>query len=222
MRRARPETPRVVQYTRVSTDGQEASGAGLAAQEAAVQGFAAYRGWPVVARLTDTCSGGVAFAARLGGAAALDLIERGTADALVVSALDRLGRSVLDVYQTWERIEKAGAVLVVTSIGVDTSQPTGRAMMGMSAVFGALERDTIRQRTRDAMRAKKGTLRADGSPWRAGRPSKLDPAVRERILAEHRAGRGFEEIARGLRADEVPTAQGGVWTRSTVQYVVRH
>lgn len=61
----------------------------------------------------------------------------------------------------------------------------------------------ISVRTRDALAAK----RAAGALL--GRPAALPAEVVERIVAERAAGAGWSAIARGLVADEVPTAQGG-------------
>jgi hypothetical protein len=54
-----------------------------------------------------------------------------------------------------------------------------------------------------------------------GRPPAVPSEVAERIRAEHAAGRTLGEIARGLDADRVPTAQGGRrWWPSSVRAVL--
>ena len=60
-------------------------------------------------------------------------------------------------------------------------------------------------------------------PQRApvGRPPAVPSDVAERIRAEHAAGRTLGQIARGLDADQVPTAQGGRrWWPSSVRAVL--
>jgi DNA invertase Pin-like site-specific DNA recombinase len=77
------------------------------------------------------------------------------------------------------------------------------------------ERRLIGQRTRDALAAK----RAAGVVL--GRPRTLDSTVRQRIIAEHTAGRSFRAIAQTLTAEGVATAHGGArWYASTVRHVV--
>jgi hypothetical protein len=60
-------------------------------------------------------------------------------------------------------------------------------------------------------------------PQRApvGRPAAVSPVVAERIRAEHAAGRTLGQIARGLDADQIPTAQDGRrWWPSTIRTVL--
>src|SRR5688572_8056920 len=88
-------TRRVVAYVRVSSEEQKNSGAGLAAQRDAIAREAARRGWDVVEVVEDA-----GFSAkdmrRPGIRRAMDLLESGRADTLVVARLDRLSRSMLD------------------------------------------------------------------------------------------------------------------------------
>jgi hypothetical protein len=54
-----------------------------------------------------------------------------------------------------------------------------------------------------------------------GRPPAVPARVAERIRAEHGAGRTPGEIARGLDADRIPTAQGGRrWWPSSVRAIL--
>src|SRR5262245_55728303 len=58
-------------------------------------------------------------------------------------------------------------------------------------------------------------------PAAVGRPSAVPDAVARRIREEHAAGRTLGEIARGLDADQVPTAQNGRrWWPSSVRAVL--
>ena len=57
---------------------------------------------------------------------------------------------------------------------------------------------------------------------RPGRRAAIAPSIVARIRAEHVAGRSLGQIARGLNADQVPTAHGGAqWWPSTVRAVLR-
>lgn len=119
---------RVVGYARVSTSEQLQSGAGLEAQHAAIRDEAARRGW-LVARVYQDVASGRSVADREGLAEALEVVERGDADALVVPKLDRLSRSLMDFSVLMERSRKKGWALVALDLGVDTTTPAG-AMPG--------------------------------------------------------------------------------------------
>src|SRR5215468_9551516 len=67
-------------------------------------------------------------------------------DTLVVTRLDRLGRSLRDLANVAHEIEEAGANLKVIEQSVDTSTAAGRAFFGMLAVFAAFETDVRRER----------------------------------------------------------------------------
>ena len=203
-----------VAYLRVSTAEQADSGAGLAAQRATVEAECARRGWTLVAVFEDAGASGKSLDGRPQLAEALAAVESGTAAALVVATLDRLSRSVRDAAGLLERAQRVGWALVASDLGVDTSTPAGEAMANVMASFGQLERRMIGVRTRDALAAK----RAAGV--RLGRPAALPAEVVARIVAERDGGAGWSAIARGLVADEIPTAQGGAtWYPATVRKV---
>lgn len=81
-------------------------------------------------------------------------------DVVIVTKLDRLGRSLKAILQTIEEIHDKGAMLKTLDGAVDTSQdtPFSRAMVALIGTFAQLERDLIVSRTsegRDAA-AKRG------------------------------------------------------------------
>jgi len=203
---------RVVSYCRVSTSEQADSGAGLAAQRAAISAAATARGWQIVADCEDA---GLSASTlnRPALTAALEDVESGRADAIVVAKLDRLSRSMLDFASLMERSRRQGWGLVALDLGVDTSTPAGEMMMNVLASFAQFERRLIGQRTADALAVK----RAQGV--KLGRPRALPDAVVARIVRERSAGLTFAAIAEGLNADGIPTALGRArwWPESARQ-----
>jgi DNA invertase Pin-like site-specific DNA recombinase len=208
-------TKRVLAYLRVSTEEQRESGAGLAAQRAAIQAECERRGWHVVEFVEDA-----GFSAknlkRPGVQFALDILKRGEAEALVVAKLDRLSRSMLDFASVMATAQKQSWGLVALDCQMDTTTPAGEAMAHILATFAQFERRLIAQRTKDALAIKK----AQGV--RLGRPRQLDDQVVKRIVAERNARRTLQAIADGLNDDGVPTAQGGQrWYPSSVRAVLQ-
>ena len=214
-RRAKAKkTPGAVGYLRVSTEEQAVSGLGIAAQEASIRAACKARRTRLVALYRDD---GVSARSleRPALSAALADLDAGRGDALMVSKLDRLTRSVHDATGLMLRAEKSGWGLVALDVGVDTTSPQGAAMAQVLAVFAELERRLIGERTKAALAVK----RAQGV--RLGREATLPTAVRKRILRRHRDGAGWSQIARELNEAGVPTSQGGrQWHPATVRYVV--
>jgi DNA invertase Pin-like site-specific DNA recombinase len=205
----------VAGYIRVSTDEQRSSGAGLAAQRSAIDAECRRRGWRLVEVFEDAGYSAKDLK-RPGVQIALETLQRGEADALVVSKLDRLSRSMLDFTGVMATASKQGWALVALDCAVDTTTPAGEAMANVLATFAQFERRLIGQRTREALAAK----RASGV--RLGRPLSLPAAVRERITSERKAGRSLAAIADTLNEEQVPTAQSGrQWWPSTVRAVLR-
>lgn len=205
---------RVIAYARVSTEGQGESGLGLEGQRAALETEAARRGWAPVSFVAEVASG-----KNLKGrpllAEALESLDAGTAQVLVVTKVDRVGRSLLDVLRLAERAERNGWHLVILEAQVDTTTPQGRFVLQALGAVAELERGLVSQRTKAALAAKK----AQGT--RLGGPVRLPSQVRARIAAEAAAGVSLSAIARGLNADAVPTAKGGrSWYPSTVRAVL--
>lgn len=203
----------VVGYLRVSTEEQADSGAGLAAQEAAIRAECERREIPLLTLHTDAGVSGKSLV-RPALTAALADLDAGHGDVLMVAKLDRLTRSVHDATGLMQRSENSGWGLVALDAPVDTTTPAGRAMAQILSVFAELERRLIGERTKAALAIK----RSQGVVL--GRPRTLPDRVVKRILKERGWGRTWTAIAEGLNADRVPTAQGGLrWYPATVRSV---
>ena len=76
---------------------------------------------------------------------ALERIEVGESDGLIVARLDRLGRSALENLHTIRRIEKGGGTLVCVQEGFDLGATGGRLMLRalVSISEWELSRDTV-------------------------------------------------------------------------------
>ncbi len=206
---------RVVGYVRVSTDEQADSGLGLASQRAAIEQECSRRSWRLLEVHTDASASGKSLTGRQALAAALEAVESGKADALVVAKLDRLSRSLLDFAALMARAQAEGWNLVALDLGIDLHTPAGEFMANVMASAAQWERRIIGQRTRDAL----ATKRAQGV--RLGRPRQLPGSVVSRIVAERDLGWSLRAIADGLNAKGVPTAHGGAcWHASTVRAVL--
>jgi DNA invertase Pin-like site-specific DNA recombinase len=207
-------TVRVIGYVRVSTDEQHASGAGVSAQRAAIKSECERRGWELLRIIGEDSGASSATLERAGLQRALNELDRGNADVLVIAKLDRLSRSVAQGAQVMDRAKRKGWSLVALDFGLDTTTPAGEMVANVILSTAQYERRLIGQRTKDALAAK----REQGV--RLGRPQTLPDGVVERIVAGRDAGLSFRAIAAQLVADGVPTARGGAsWHASAVKAV---
>ena len=76
-------------------------------------------------------------------------VRRG--DTLVITKLDRLARSTLDLTQIAEDLKTRGIELVVIDQNIDTSTPTGKLLFNMLASIAEFENDIRRERQSDGI-----------------------------------------------------------------------
>jgi DNA invertase Pin-like site-specific DNA recombinase len=199
----------VIGYTRVSTDEQAANGHGLGAQRATITEHAERKGWEVE-WIEDRGLSGTKI--NPGLQQALRLLRTKQADALVVSKMDRLARSVLNAADIATSAKEQGWDLVVLDLGMDLSTPAGKAMFNMLATFAEYERELI------SIRTKEGLARARAAGKQIGRPSLIPTEVRRRIVKDREAGASFATIALDLSVDGILTPTGrAVWDESVVR-----
>ena len=84
-------------------------------------------------------------------------------DVVVVWKLDRLGRNVRQVLDTFHELtEKGAAVRVITQPGMDTSTAMGRLIITIMAAVAEMERELIRERTIAGLKVAKEAGRLGG------------------------------------------------------------
>ena len=172
-------------YVRVSTDRQTVEN-----QLRELRQIAERRGWEVVKEYDDAgISGSKGRNDRPGLDEMLKDAQRRRFDVVMAWAIDRLGRSLIDLLGTIQQLETCGVDLYLDQQAIDTTTPTGRLMFQITGAFAEFERSIIRQRIRAGLR------RALEAGKQLGRP-KIDPALEKRIQSQLRAGKGMLAIAR--------------------------
>ena len=204
---------RVLAYVRVSTIEQAESGAGLAAQRAAIAAEAERRGWTVVDVIEDAGYSAKDLK-RPGLGDALMRLKRGDADALAVSKMDRLSRSLLDFAGIMQRAQREGWALVALDSPADLTTPSGEAMAGVMAVFAQLERRLISERTKAALAERKA------AGVRLGRERVITHEVEERVRALRADGLSIRAVADALTDEGIVSPGGGPWQPSTLHRVL--
>ena len=117
-------------------------------------------------------------------------------DIVVVTKLDRLGRSTRELLDLIERIGKAGASF--RSLGDplwDTSSSQGRLLSTLLAAIAEFERELIRERTGE------GRKRAMANGVKFGRKPKLSDYQRAEAIKRRAAGETLASIAKSYAVD---------------------
>lgn len=83
-------------------------------------------------------------------------------DVLVVTKLDRLGRSVRNLIELAGELNEHGVGLRVLHQGIDTTTPGGKLFFHMIAAIAEFERDMITERTLDGLDAARARGRTGG------------------------------------------------------------
>jgi site-specific DNA recombinase len=150
-------------YCRVST-AEQVNGTSMDVQRERCAGEVERRGWTVAGVFAD---GGVSGSksSRPHLNEMLAATRRGEIDAIVVTKLDRFGRSLAHLAPTLAELDDLGVALVAIDQNIDSSTPSGRAMRGILGVFAEMEREIIAERGVSGQRAK-----AMQGRWPGGSP----------------------------------------------------
>jgi len=215
---------RVICSYRVSTDEQGRSGLGLAAQRRTCHAYIGIKDdWEIVAEVTDEKSGKT-LNGRHELAKALEALDQGEADVLLVAKLDRLSRSVVDFGTILQRSKRHGWDLAVTDFALDTTTPNGRLVANILISLAEWERDQIAERTKNALASiPRGTthIDRDGNVKQApGRAVQIDGETETLIRYMRSQGKSYRGICAELSALGKPTPGGGPWQVSTIQRIL--
>jgi DNA invertase Pin-like site-specific DNA recombinase len=170
-------TATLLGYARVSTTGQDLDAQLTALADAGVNTERVF---------TDKLSGS-AKSRRPGLAAMLAYARPG--DTIVVTAIDRLGRSVAEVTRTIADLGEQRILLRALREGVDTATPTGRAVTAIMATLAELELELGRERRATSRQSR----RIRQLP--PTKPQKLSAARQEQLRRLAATGEPVRELA---------------------------
>ena len=178
---------RAALYVKVSTDAQTVEN-----QIRELRQVAGRRGWDVAEVYNDA---GISGAKGRNGRPGLDSMlkdaSRRKFDIVMVWAIDRLGRSLIDLLDTIQHLEACGVDLYLDQQAIDTTTPMGKLVFQVTGAFAEFERTIIRQRI------KAGLKRAVAQGVKLGRP-KLDRATERKVRKQLAKGVGILMIAKSL------------------------
>ncbi len=167
--------PQTIGYARVSTEDQDC----------AIQEEALIKGGASIIRSEQ--KSGTTTAGRTELALVMDFLREG--DTLLVTRIDRLARSLIDLEGIVAQLRAKGAFLRATEQPIDTATPAGRAFLQMLGVFAEFETAIRRERQLEGI----AKAKAKGV-YKGRKPSVPTDRVRE-MKAQ---GMGASTIAKEL------------------------
>src|ERR1700730_12401714 len=210
---------RAIGYVRVSTDRQAEQGVSLEAQSEKIRAMALVHDAELLDIIVDSGESAKSLQ-RPGMERLLGLVEARKVQAVIVAKLDRLTRSVRDLCELLERFERRGVALISVAESLDTSSAAGRLVINIMTAVSQWEREAIGERTRDALRHKRGQkervgntafgyrLAADGVHVE---PDEAEQAAIAAIRKLRASGRSLRQIAAALNLDGRRTRRGSQW-----------
>ena len=183
---------RVVKYQRVSTSKQDYEN-----QTNALDTQHERLGWDCVGEYKEVVSGVKDTRPQL-----QKMIEDARLrkfDRVIVFALDRLGRKIVQVVNTIHSLEECGVHLFIVKESVDTSNSQGKIFANFISIFSQLERDMMISRQKEAI----DRIRTSGGKW--GKGKLISQEQRDRIVALRTQGLSYRGICK-----EVDVSLGSV------------
>jgi DNA invertase Pin-like site-specific DNA recombinase len=223
-------------YARVSTNEQGTNGVSLDAQAVKIRQQAGVLDLPDVEVISEVGSGSCM--ERDGLQRLVGLIEAREVSMVIVAKLDRLTRSVRDLWTLLDLFDKRKVSLVSVADALNTSTASGRMVISIMMTVSQWEREAIGERTRDAL----GHIKEKGfrvgtalygykAPRRTAEDRKqgvrhlLTPDPAEQALlnlakAYRKAGESLPAIARLLNEAGHRTRRGGLWSHQGVANIL--
>jgi DNA invertase Pin-like site-specific DNA recombinase len=144
--------------------------------------------------------------------AAIDYLREG--DALVVTKLDRLARSVRDLLDIIVRVEERGAGLRILNMNLDTGTATGKLMLNVLGSVAEFERAMMLERQREGIAKAKAEGkfkgRAPTARAKAGEVEAMLAAGESPTAVAKKLGIGRSSVYRAM-------AEGGLKRRATYE-----
>src|SRR5579872_5824926 len=229
-RRSNMQTMLSVGYCRVSTDKQSEKGVSLDSQTDKIRAMAVVHGATLIEVVQD---GGESAKTlnRPGIQRVLGMVQRKQVQAVIIAKLDRLTRSVKDLCELLEVFERKGVALISVAESLDTSSAAGRLVINIMGAVSQWEREAIGERTREALRHKRGQgervgniafgyrLAADGKHVE---PEPGEQAAVDEIRRLRSSGVSMRKIAAALNGRALTTRRGTAWRLEHVARICAH
>lgn len=143
---------KVAIYCRVSTEEQNAD-----KQEDICIDYCKRMQWDVFKVYKDVISGTTSSRPEFNKL--LDDMRANKFDCIMVTKLDRLGRSLQHLLSLFNEFSSRGIQFIATTQNIDTTTSSGRLQMQIMGAFAEFERSIISERTKEGLKKRKAGVR---------------------------------------------------------------
>lgn len=220
---------RAVVYIRVSTNEQAQEGYSIKAQKMKLEAYALSQGWVIVQFYVDE------------GLSAKDMnrpelkrmlgsLDKDIFDCVLVYRLDRLTRSVLDLYKMIKLFEKDDIKFKSATEVYDTTTATGRLFVTLIASLAQWERENTGERISFGMEQK-----AREGKWVTNRPpygydiagdyleiNQREAKMVRELFELYLKGQSMSKIATELNERNITSKRKAMWQQGTVWYILKN
>ncbi|MDF2902405.1 MAG: hypothetical protein K0S25_43 [Bacillus sp. (in: firmicutes)] len=222
---------KVAIYIRVSTEEQAKEGYSISAQKQRLKAFCIAQDWQVVDLYVDE------------GISAKDMnrpelqrmitdIKEGKIDCVLVYRLDRLTRSVLDLYKMLQTFDKHDCKFKSVTEVFETTTAMGRMFITMVAAMAQWERENLGERVKMGMAEKvrqgkyANNIRPMGYDLDHSKGTltiKEDEAKTIRLIVDlYLKGLGASRICQYLNERNILTKSGNLWTDNPLMKILKN
>lgn len=214
-------------YIRVSTEEQAKEGYSISAQKQRLKAYCIAQDWDISSMYVDE------------GLSAKDTnrpelermisdIKAGKVECVLVYKLDRLTRSVLDLYQLLQLFDSFDCKFKSATEVYDTTTAIGRLFITLVAALAQWERENLAERIRFGLqeKARQGKWAVNLAPIGYEikgdylEVNKTEAAIVKEIFDKYLSGLGMAKIASELNQRGITTKAERVWHSSKIQYIL--
>lgn len=220
---------RVAIYGRVSTDEQAQEGFSIAAQKEKLTAFVQSQDWDIYDYYIDEGISAKNTERPELQRLLIDIRNRNV-DVVLVYKLDRLTRSVLDLYQLLQEFDRYDVKFKSATEVYDTTTAIGRLFITLVAALAQWERENLAERVKFGQEQMVNELKRPG-----GRPpfgydlingslaiNEEEAVVVREIFNRYLQGEGLDTISNVLNQRGIVTKQGKSWERVTVKILLEN
>ena len=123
----------------------------------------------------------------------MKIIEMNKIDLVVVTALDRLSRSLQDLLNTTNLFQAHSCNFIVVGKSIDTTNAQGRLLFHILGAFAEFERETIRERMEAGRKRAEVSGTKSGLPCHRPKTSKVDE---DGVVYKYKQGISMNQISK--------------------------